>query len=163
MHALACKMEGAGVRERDSARGRERARVPALRPDTYACVYARGSRCGCSFCAYCQRDCDTDSAAHTHVAGCAWNMRKEVFSKKERSGLCRHKMHACGASRERACVCTCTSSELVRASVSSEYRGGVIDSPEVSLVCLLPSWFEQGIGTAVSQIGLCPWERRCLI
>jgi len=41
-------------------------------------------RCQCAFCAYCQADCDSDSQAHSHVARCPWNLRREVFSRKER-------------------------------------------------------------------------------
>jgi hypothetical protein len=50
--------------------------------DFEGCCALSCARCGCSFCAYCQQDCGTD--AHGHVARCPWNIRREVFSRKER-------------------------------------------------------------------------------
>ncbi len=44
----------------------------------------------CAFCAYCQTDCGSSSEAHTHVARCAWNTRKEVFSRQERFEEAQH-------------------------------------------------------------------------
>ena len=52
--------------------------------DFDGCCALSCPRCRCAFCAYCQEDCGTDSAAHNHVPRCPWNARREVFSKKER-------------------------------------------------------------------------------